>query len=96
MSSTELLERPTTTGSTNPGKMSHIVVEGFWKLDGETGERTGEFLAETPVVDGMVFGLPVKALCGYEWVPGEDPQRYPLCSLCVEVAKERGWAVPAA
>lgn len=93
--STELLERPTTTGTPSPGKLSHIVVEGFWKLD-ESGERTGEFVPETPVVDGMVFGTPVKALCGYQWVPDDDPQRYPICALCVEIAKEHGWGVPGA
>jgi len=43
----------------------------------------------------MVNTVPVRALCGKEWVPGRDPKRYPLCPTCKEIAQSMGWKVPA-
>lgn len=30
--------------------------------------------------------LPVKALCGYVFIPSKDPDKYPACEKCIEVA----------
>ena len=54
-------------------RMTHIVLEGF-------RGRRGKFLpAGTNIVESMVTGTPVRALCGKVWVPNRDPNRYPLC-----------------
>ena len=70
-------------------RMAHIVLEGF-KPDGVEFVSTG-----TNVVEGMVYGTPVTALCGKVWVPGRDPKRYPLCPTCREIAEGMGWKIPA-
>lgn len=70
-------------------RMSHIVLEGWTP-------KKGDFVAAGPsVVEGMVNGTAVKALCGKIWVPGRDPKRYQLCPTCKEIAEARGWKVPA-
>jgi Protein of unknown function (DUF3039) len=70
-------------------RMSHIVLEGF-------RPPAGDFVPAGPsVVEGMVNGTAVRALCGKTWVPGRDPRRYPLCPTCKEIAESRGWSVPA-
>jgi hypothetical protein len=38
------------------------------------------------LVDSMVTGTPLRALCGKVWVPSRDPNRYPLCPTCKEIA----------
>ena len=69
-------------------RMSHIVLEGV-----RTEE--GDFVAAGPsVVESLVNGTPVKALCGKVWVPTRDPRRYPLCPTCREIAESMGWKVP--
>ena len=69
-------------------RMAHIVLEGF-RL------KQGAYVpAGSTVVEGMVEGTPVTALCGKVWVPGRDPKRYPVCPTCKEIAAARGWAVP--
>ena len=69
-------------------RMSHIVLEGF-------RPASGEFVPAGPsVVEGIVNATPVRALCGKVWVPRGDPQRYPLCQTCREIAEARGWRVP--
>ena len=70
-------------------RMTHIVLEGYKPED-------GEFVSTGPsVVEGIVNGTPVRALCGKVWVPGRDPRRYPVCPTCREIAEGMGWRVPA-
>jgi len=70
-------------------RMSHIVLEGF-------KPEKGDFISAGPsVVEGMVNGTAVKALCGKIWVPGRNPKKYPVCPTCKEIAEGRGWKVPA-
>lgn len=94
--SVEIQERPLVgiTPSDQNGdhdRFSHIVLEGWHHLD-EDGERTGDFTpADNSVVDGMVTGKPVKALCGKVWVPNGDPGKYQTCPTCLDVVKRNGW-----
>ncbi len=70
-------------------RMARIVLEGMDQED-------GEFVPAGPtVVEGVVMGTPVKALCGKIWVPSRDPKRYPVCPTCKEIAEQMGWSVPA-
>lgn len=71
-------------------RFTHIVLEGFTPDE-------GEFVpVGNSVVEAMINTTPVRALCGKEWVPGRDPQRYPLCPTCREIAGTMGWGVPGA
>jgi hypothetical protein len=70
-------------------RFTHIVLEGYTPKD-------GEFVPlENSVVGGIINATPVKALCGKVWVPGRDPQKYPLCPTCKEIATSLGWTLPS-
>ena len=70
-------------------RMAHIVLEGY------TPKESGEFVSLGPsVVEGIVNGTAVRALCGKEWVPGRNPARYGLCPTCKEIAESMGWPIP--
>ena len=70
-------------------RFTHIVLEGYTPKD-------GEFVPlENSVVGAMINATPVKALCGKLWVPGRDPQKYPLCPTCKEIATALGWKLPS-
>jgi hypothetical protein len=86
---TEILVRPTpTTDDGDHERFTHIVLEGYTPKD-------GEFVAlDNSVVGGMINATPVKALCGKVWVPGRDPQKYPVCPTCKEIAQSLGWSLP--
>jgi hypothetical protein len=88
---TELLVRSTPTlDDGDHERFTHIVLEGYTPKD-------GEFVAlDNSVVGAMVNSTPVKALCGKVWVPGRDPQKYPLCGTCKEIAASMGWSLPNA
>lgn len=69
-------------------RFTHIVLEGYTPKD-------GEFVPlDNSVVGGMINATPVKALCGKVWVPGRDPQKYPICPTCREIAQSMGWSLP--
>lgn len=70
-------------------RFTHIVLEGF-NVSDEEFVATGN-----SVVAGMVNATPVVALCGKTWVPGRDPQRYPMCPTCKDIAVSMGWKLPA-
>lgn len=71
-------------------RFTHIVLEGYTPKD-------GEFVPlDNSVVAGMINASPVRALCGKVWVPGRDPQKYPLCPTCKEIAVSLGWSLPGA
>lgn len=40
--------------------------------------------AAAKLTEARVFGIPVKALCGKEWVPQRDPDKFPICPDCVK------------
>jgi hypothetical protein len=70
-------------------RMAHIVLEGYTP-------KEGDFIPAGPsVVEGIVNGTAVRALCGKEWVPGRNPGRYGLCPTCKEIAESMGWKIPA-
>jgi hypothetical protein len=74
-------------------RMAHIVLEGYTPNE---GKGSGKYVSTGPsVVEGIVTGTAVQALCGKTWVPGRDPQRYGLCPTCKEIAESMGWKLPA-
>lgn len=46
------------------------------------------YVAKDKIAQAYVEGTPVQALCGHVFVPTRDPERYPVCQKCVEVAKQ--------
>jgi len=47
-------------------------------------EMTGQ-----DVVDiARTEGLEVVALCGYKWVPKHNPDKYDICSTCLDIANQ--------
>ena len=72
-------------------RFSHIVLEGYTPTK---GFRKKFVPIGNSVVEGMINGTPVEALCGKKWIPGKDPKKYQLCPTCKELAASKGWKVP--
>lgn len=58
----------------------------------ETGDhdRFAHLVDKEEIVEAMVLGTPVEALCGKVWVPSRDPEKYPVCPTCKEIYAEFG------
>jgi hypothetical protein len=55
------------------------------RLDDGDHERFSHYADKDKIMEAMVNGTPVRALCGKVWVPSRDPQRYPVCPECKEI-----------
>lgn len=42
------------------------------------------------VMQAMINGTPVMALCGYVWVPSRDPDKHPICERCKAIVERSG------
>lgn len=48
-------------------------------------ERFSHYVRKEKVLESAVSGTPVVALCGKVWVPGRDPEKFPVCPVCKEI-----------
>jgi len=48
-------------------------------------ERFSHYVRKEKILESAFSGDPVIALCGKVWVPGRDPQRFPVCPTCKEI-----------
>jgi hypothetical protein len=48
-------------------------------------ERFAHYAPKNEVMQALVEGTPIVALCGKTWVPHRDPSKYPVCPTCEEI-----------
>ena len=56
-------------------------------LNAEDGdhERFAHYVPKDKLMEAMVNGTPVVALCGKVWVPSRNPDKFPVCPDCKEI-----------
>ena len=69
------------------GTVLELEVERVPQTAHEDGdhERFAHYVKKEKILESALSGDPVIALCGKVWVPGRDPQRFPVCPACKEV-----------
>jgi hypothetical protein len=48
-------------------------------------ERLSHYVPKKTLMEALVNGTAVVALCGKVWVPTRDPERFPVCPECKEI-----------
>lgn len=48
-------------------------------------ERFAHYVRKEKILTSALSGEPVIALCGKVWVPGRDPNKFPVCPICKEI-----------
>ena len=48
-------------------------------------ERFAHYVRKEKIMESALSGKPVIALCGKVWVPGRDPNKFPVCPTCKEI-----------
>ncbi len=56
-----------------------------FSLDEGDHERFAHYVKKDKIVESAVTGTPVTALCGKVWVPGRDPNKFPVCPDCKRI-----------
>ena len=48
-------------------------------------DRYAHYVKKDTILASALSGKPVIALCGKVWVPGRDPEKFPVCPTCKEI-----------
>ncbi len=48
-------------------------------------DRFSHYVQKDKILESAVTGKPVIALCGKVWVPGRDPEKFPVCPDCKKI-----------
>lgn len=48
-------------------------------------ERFSHYAPKDKIMESMVTGTPLIALCGKVWIPTRDPEKFPVCPRCKEI-----------
>lgn len=62
-----------------------LVEEQTQNIEPGDHERFSHYVRKEKIIESAVMGTPVVALCGKVWVPGRDPQKFPVCPMCHEI-----------
>ena len=55
------------------------------RTDNGDHERFSHYVRKEKILESALSGEPVIALCGKVWVPGRDPQKFPVCPECKKI-----------
>ena len=62
-----------------------LLEERTSSIDEGDHERFAHYVRKEKIVESAVTGEPVTALCGKVWVPGRNPDKFPVCPTCKEI-----------
>ena len=85
------MSEPTTPGApqapAGPGTATSVLEQTETREELEPGdhERFAHYERKEKILQSALSGAPVVALCGKVWVPGRDPNRFPVCPICKEI-----------
>lgn len=48
-------------------------------------ERFSHYVRKEKILESAVTGKPVRALCGKKWLPGRNPDKFPICPDCKRI-----------
>jgi hypothetical protein len=55
------------------------------RVDNGDHERFSHYADKNDIMEAMINGTPIMALCGKIWVPSRDPKKFPICPMCKEI-----------
>lgn len=48
-------------------------------------DRFSHYVRKEKILESALSGEPVTALCGKKWIPGRNPDKFPVCPICKEI-----------
>lgn len=55
------------------------------QIDEGDHDRYAHYVKKDKILTSALSGKPVIALCGKVWVPGRDPEKFPVCPECRDI-----------
>lgn len=77
------LDDPDFGGGTSTSLLERVEQEQ--EVEPGDHERFAHYVRKERIMQSALSGKPVIALCGKVWVPGRDPNKFPVCPVCKEI-----------
>jgi hypothetical protein len=68
-----------------PGRTTTVEERTDERTEPGDHERFAHYVPKERLMQALVEGTPVRALCGKLWTPSRDPKRFPVCPECKEI-----------
>lgn len=68
-----------------PGSQTAVLERTQTSDEDGDHDRFSHYVPKGKLMEAMVNGTPVVALCGKVWVPTHNPDKYPVCPTCKEI-----------
>jgi hypothetical protein len=76
---------PTSDGSTDVLDRELEELLRSEQIDEGDHDRYSHYVKKDKILKSALSGKPVIALCGKVWVPGRDPEKFPVCPSCKDI-----------
>lgn len=67
------------------GSFAQTLQETSFSVDSGDHDLFSHYAPKDEVMEALVNGTPIVALCGKVWVPHRDPSKYKVCPTCKEL-----------
>ena len=80
------VEDPLTELEREMGGRTSVLEREMAELE-EPGDRDrfSHYARREKIMESLVTGVPIVALCGKVWVPSRDPKKFPVCPECKRI-----------
>ncbi len=85
----ETLDPQADPGAPQGGTATIERVETREVVEPGDAERFAHYVRKEKIMESALSGDPVIALCGKVWVPGRDPNKFPVCPACKDIIDGR-------
>jgi Protein of unknown function (DUF3039) len=85
MSDVFMRDEPETAGGTDVLDRELEELLNKEQLEEGDHERFAHYVQKDKILESALTGKPVIALCGKVWVPGRDPEKFPVCPDCKKI-----------
>lgn len=79
------MAEPTSDGQTDVLDRELEKLLGSEQVDEGDHDRYSHYVKKDKILTSALSGKPVIALCGKVWVPGRDPEKFPVCPSCKDI-----------
>lgn len=59
----------------------------LWENDSDGFDGHAHYAPRAGLVEAMINGTYVTALCGFRFIPYRNPENFPVCPRCAEIHK---------
>ena len=70
------------------GSVTEVDLSTYFQIEDGDHDKFSHYAHKDEIMEAMINGIPVVALCGKIWIPSRDPEKFPVCGTCKDIYDE--------